>query len=72
MNIKTFIEAERTGKGWSVRIKGNCIYDSPVRGSLVKPLKAFEIVSGANSKDEAISLAAAWLESQKLMVEGLL
>jgi len=56
-------EVVLTGHGWGVRISGCDVFD-PINQHGVKSFRAFDVVKGLPTKEEASSFLANWLKEQ--------
>ncbi|WP_313397077.1 hypothetical protein [Stutzerimonas nitrititolerans] len=56
-------EVVLTGNGWGVRISGCDVFD-PINQHGVKSFRAFDVVKGLATKEEAESFLAKWLKEQ--------
>lgn len=56
-------EVVLTGNGWGVRISGCDVFD-PINQHGVKSFRAFDVVKGLATKEEAESFLANWLKEQ--------
>jgi len=56
-------EVVLTGNGWGVRISGCDVFD-PINQRGVKSFRAFDVVKGLPTKEEASSFLANWLKEQ--------